>query len=90
MKILSDKHDAYYEMLADLYKKVNQYRSVFEKSNERVKSYKSMVKYISGNRNEVEKKVAALAEKKNNLLKSCSNLLDYFRRHFSTFIKTVF
>jgi len=63
----SDKHNEYYDMLADLYKKVNQYRSVFEKSNERVKSYKTMVKYISGNRIEMEKNIAALAETQNNL-----------------------
>ncbi|GIR95332.1 MAG: hypothetical protein CM15mP98_03020 [Paracoccaceae bacterium] len=54
-------------MLAVLYKKVNKYRSVFEKSNERVKSYKSMVKYISSNRSEMEKNITALVETENNL-----------------------
>ena len=63
----SDKHNDYFNKLASLYKKINQYSSMFEKSSERVKSYKAMVKYVSNNRSDMEKNIASIAKTQNNL-----------------------
>ena len=40
---------------------------MFEKSSERVKSYKAMVKYVSNNRSDMEKNIASIAKTQNNL-----------------------
>ena len=62
-----NNHDKYYEDLADLYQKVGQYESWFERSNDNLRSFKSGVKYVSGNRAEIEKKIDALSKGKNRL-----------------------
>ena len=63
----SNKHNAYYEKLASLYKKVNKYRSKFEASNKRVRSYMSMLRYVSTDRTEIEKNIALLAKEEDKL-----------------------
>ena len=63
----SNKHDEYYGMLASLYKTVNKYRSSFEKSNKRVKSYSSVLKYVSNDRDKIEKNIKLLIDRENVL-----------------------
>ena len=64
---MKEKHEAYYQDLASLYKQVSYYDSKFEKSNEMVNSFKTMVKHVSEKRNEIEKSIAMLIEKGNTL-----------------------
>ena len=63
----SNKHDEYYDMLASLYKTVNKYRSSFEKSNNKVKSYRSVLKYVSNDRDKIEKNIKLLIDRENIL-----------------------
>ena len=62
-----NSHDKYYEDLTELYQKVGQYGSWFEKSNDKLRSFKSSVKYVSQNRVDIEKKIDALSDEKNTL-----------------------
>ena len=64
---MAEKHDAYYNELADLYKKVDYYVNIFENNNDKLNSLKSSLKYVKSNREFLEKEVFNLKQIKDAL-----------------------
>ena len=64
---MAEKHDAYYNELADLYKKVDYYVNIFENNNDKLNSLKSSLKYVKSNREFLEKEVFNLNQIKDAL-----------------------
>ena len=64
---MASKHEAYYNSIAELTKKVNIYQNKFEKANNRVKAYQKNLNYISNERASLTKDVYELITTMNNL-----------------------
>jgi hypothetical protein len=64
---MASKHEAYYNSIAELTKKVNIYQNKFEKANNRVKAYQKNLNYISNERASLTKDVYELVTTMNGL-----------------------
>ena len=64
---MASKHEAYYNSIAELTKKVNIYQNKFEKANNRVKAYQKNLNYISNERASLTKDVYELISTMNSL-----------------------
>ena len=64
---MASKHEAYYNSIAELTKKVNVYQNKFDKANTRVKAYQKNLNYISNQRASLTKEVYELVATMNSL-----------------------
>jgi photosystem II stability/assembly factor-like uncharacterized protein len=64
---MASEHEAYYESIAELTKKVNIYEHKFDKANTRVKAYQKSLSYIKGERAALTKEVYELTKAMNTL-----------------------
>ena len=64
---MASKHEAYYNSIAELTKKVNVYQNKFDKANTKVKAYQKNLNYISNQRASLTKEVYELVANMNSL-----------------------
>ena len=64
---MASKHEAYYNSIAELTKKVNVYQNKFDKANTKVKAYQKNLNYISNQRASLTKEVYELVATMNSL-----------------------
>jgi hypothetical protein len=64
---MASKHEAYYNSIAELTKKVNVYQNKFDKANIRVKAYQKNLKYVNTERTSLTKDVYELITTMNGL-----------------------
>ncbi len=66
---MTDKHEAYFDKLAELTKQVSIFQHKFGKANAKLKSYQKNLSYITKDKEELTKKVFELVETMNSLNK---------------------
>ena len=64
---MASKHEAYYNSIAELTKKVNVYQNKFDKANTKVKAYQKNLNYINNQRASLTKEVYELVATMNSL-----------------------
>ena len=64
---MASKHEAYYNSIAELTKKVNVYQNKFDKANTKVKAYQKNLNYINNQRVSLTKEVYELVATMNSL-----------------------
>jgi len=64
---MASKHEAYYNSIAELTKKVNVYQNKFDKANTKVKAYQKNLNYINNQRVSLTKEVYELVATMNRL-----------------------